>query len=88
MKPGIGIWEWELQPDVISWDKRMFDLYEVPAHIKPSWQVWYECVVPEDREHAENVIRDSLAARAPFKLEFRIAVKMASGTSALWLTGC
>ncbi len=53
----------------------MFDLYEVPAHIKPSWQVWYECVVPEDREHAENVIRDSLAARAPFKLEFRIAVK-------------
>ncbi|HHW4413320.1 diguanylate cyclase [Citrobacter freundii] len=72
---GIGIWEWELQPDVISWDKRMFDLYEVPAHIKPSWQVWYDCVVPEDREHAESVIRDSLAARVPFKLEFRIAVK-------------
>ena len=72
---GIGIWEWELQPDVISWDKRMFDLYEVPPHIKPSWQVWYECVVPEDREHAENVIRDSLAARIPFKLEFRIAVR-------------
>ncbi|WP_260863403.1 diguanylate cyclase [Citrobacter sp. Marseille-Q6884] len=71
---GIGIWEWELQPDVISWDKRMFDLYEVPAHIKPSWQVWYDCVVPEDRDHAENVIRDSLAARKPFKLEFRIAV--------------
>lgn len=72
---GIGIWEWELQPDVISWDKRMFDLYEVPAHIKPSWQVWYDCMVPEDREHAESVIRDSLAARVPFKLEFRIAVK-------------
>ncbi|EJB8473539.1 diguanylate cyclase [Citrobacter freundii] len=72
---GIGIWEWELQPDVISWDKRMFDLYEVPAHIKPSWQIWYDCVVPEDREHTENVIRDSLAARVPFKLEFRIAVK-------------
>ena len=72
---GIGIWEWELQPDVISWDKRMFDLYEVPAHVKPSWQVWYDCVVPEDREHAEGVIRDSLAARIPFKLEFRIAVK-------------
>ncbi|MBJ3591077.1 diguanylate cyclase [Salmonella enterica subsp. enterica serovar Saintpaul] len=71
---GIGIWEWELQPDVISWDKRMFDLYEIPPHIKPSWQVWYNCVVPEDRDHAENVIRDSLAARKPFKLEFRIAV--------------
>ena len=72
---GIGIWEWELQPDVISWDKRMFELYEVPAHVKPTWSVWYDCVIPEDREYAEKVVRDSLAARLPFKMEFRIAVK-------------
>ncbi|HEB1799193.1 TPA: diguanylate cyclase, partial [Escherichia albertii] len=58
-----------------SWDKRMFELYEIPPHIKPNWQVWYDCVLPEDREHAEKVIRDSLQARLPFKLEFRIAVK-------------
>jgi PAS domain-containing protein len=31
---GIGIWEWDLEPDIISWDKRMFELYEIPAHIK------------------------------------------------------
>lgn len=72
---GIGIWEWELQPDVISWDKRMFELYEVPAHVKPTWSLWYDCVIPEDREYAEKVVRDSLAARQPFKMEFRIAVK-------------
>ena len=72
---GIGIWEWELQPDVISWDKRMFELYEIPAHVKPTWNIWYDRVLPEDRPHAEKVIRDSLAARLPFKLEFRIAVK-------------
>ncbi|POT59618.1 diguanylate cyclase [Citrobacter amalonaticus] len=72
---GIGIWEWELQPDVISWDKRMFELYDVAPHIKPTWKVWYDCVIPEDREHAEKVVRDSLAARLPFKLEFRIAAK-------------
>lgn len=71
---GIGIWEWELQPDVISWDKRMFELYDVPAHVKPTWSLWYDCVLPEDREYTEKVIRDSLAARLPFKLEFRIAV--------------
>lgn len=72
---GIGIWEWELKPNIFSWDKRMFELYEIPSHIKPNWQVWYDCVLPEDREHAEKVIRDSLQARLPFKLEFRIAVK-------------
>ncbi|XTZ39797.1 diguanylate cyclase [Salmonella enterica] len=72
---GIGIWEWELEPDVISWDKRMFELYEVPQHLKPTWQLWYERVVPEDRGEIEQTIRDSLAARLPFKLEYRIAVK-------------
>ena len=72
---GIGIWEWELKPDIVSWDKRMFELYEIPPHIKPNWQVWYDCVLPEDREHTEKVIRDSLQARLPFKLEFRITVK-------------
>src|SRR5699024_11219203 len=49
--------------------------YEIPPHIKPNWQVWYECVLPEDRQHAEKVIRDSLQSRSPFKLEFRITVK-------------
>lgn len=72
---GIGIWEWDLAPDVISWDKRMFELYDIPPHIKPTWQLWHDAVVPEDREHAERVIRDSLTARQPFKLEFRIRVK-------------
>jgi len=72
---GIGIWEWDVKPNVISWDKRMFELYEVPAHVKPTWQLWHECMLPEDRALAEQVVRDSLAARIPFKLEFRIRVK-------------
>ncbi|MFP1495547.1 hypothetical protein ACLB1Q_01090 [Escherichia coli] len=25
---GIGIWEWELKPNIFSWDKRMLELYE------------------------------------------------------------
>ncbi len=72
---GIGIWEWELEPDIISWDKRMFELYEIPSHIKPTWQLWYDRIIPEDRAETERVIRDSLVARIAFKLEFRINVK-------------
>jgi len=72
---GIGIWEWELEPDIISWDKRMFELYELPPHVKPTWKLWYECVVPEDRAETERIVRDSLIARVAFKLEFRIHVK-------------
>jgi diguanylate cyclase (GGDEF)-like protein/PAS domain S-box-containing protein len=72
---GIGIWEWDLTSDVISWDKRMFELYEVQPHVKPTYRLWAECILSEDLPLAEKVVRDSLQERQPFKMEFRIKVK-------------
>ncbi len=72
---GIGIWEWDLVSDVISWDKRMFDLYEVPAHMKPTYALWLECIVPDDAAAAEKTVREALHDRVPFKMEYRINVK-------------
>ncbi len=72
---GIGIWEWELGPDVITWDQRMFELYEIQPHVKPTWQLWHQKLLPEDRESASQTVRNALRNRAPFKLEFRIQVK-------------
>lgn len=72
---GIGIWEWELEPDVISWDQRMFELYEISPNTKPTWQLWYQRLLPEDRDSASTTVRNALHSRAPFKLEFRIQVK-------------
>jgi len=71
---GIGIWEWDLASDVISWDKRMFELYEVQPHVKPSYKLWAECIITEDLPQAEKIVRESLRARMPFKLEYRIKV--------------
>lgn len=34
---GIGIWEWELKSNIFSWDKRMFELYEIFLYIKSNW---------------------------------------------------
>ncbi|VEB96327.1 Probable diguanylate cyclase YdaM [Cedecea lapagei] len=72
---GIGIWEWDLTNDVITWDKRMFELYDIPSHTKPTYQLWLDSLVKEDLLHSEAVIRESLKNRLPFKLEFRIHVK-------------
>ncbi|MCT4716400.1 diguanylate cyclase [Enterobacteriaceae bacterium H18W14] len=72
---GIGIWEWDLASDVISWDKRMFDLYEVQPHVKPTYRLWAECIIAEDLPQTEKIVRESLQARMPFKLEYRIKVK-------------
>ncbi|ELY2667281.1 diguanylate cyclase [Cronobacter sakazakii] len=72
---GIGIWEWELGTDVLAWDQRMFELYEVPPHTRPTYQLWKSRLLKEDVAHAEATIQEALRARMPFKLEFRIQVK-------------
>lgn len=71
---GIGIWEWELRPDVISWDKRMFELYEVPPHIKPTATLARLPVAGRPRADGKDHPRVS-GGTSPFKLEFRIGVK-------------
>lgn len=45
---GIGIWELELAGGRLTWDERMFELYDVdPAGFKNSMEDWRNCV-PED----------------------------------------
>ncbi|EOC0094326.1 diguanylate cyclase [Cronobacter dublinensis] len=72
---GIGIWEWELGTEVIAWDQRMFELYEVPPHTRPTYQLWKSRLLKEDVAQAEATIQEALRSRVPFKLEFRIQVK-------------
>ncbi|WP_105648566.1 diguanylate cyclase [Cronobacter dublinensis] len=72
---GIGIWEWELGTDVIAWDQRMFELYEVPPYTRPTYQLWKSRLLKEDVAQAEATIQEALRSRVPFKLEFRIQVK-------------
>lgn len=71
---GIGIWEWDMLNDQITWDKRMFELYGVPPHLKPSFQLWMECLIQEDKIHTERIVTDALRKHAPFKVEYRIRV--------------
>lgn len=72
---GVGIWEWDLKPNKISWDKRMFELYGVPPDTKPTWQVWESCLVEEDRESATRKVLNSLKTSVPLKVEFRVKLK-------------
>lgn len=72
---GVGIWEWDLKPNKISWDKRMFELYGIPSHVQPTWQIWESCLVEEDRENATRKVLNSLKSSAPLMLEFRVQLK-------------
>ena len=72
---GVGIWEWDLINSTLTWDKRMFELYDVPPHTLPTYKLWLQCVLPEDRPVVEKFVTRALKNNEHFKLEFRIKVR-------------
>ncbi|BDH45237.1 diguanylate cyclase [Salmonella enterica subsp. enterica serovar Choleraesuis] len=69
---GIGIWEWDLKTDRLSWDKRMFELYELPWSERPSYDQWRSRILSEDRAQVDSAINLALKTHSPLEVEFRI----------------
>lgn len=71
---GIGIWNWDVQANALSWDDNMFELYDVPPDVVPKYETWRTAVHPDDIEAAEGLLQDAVAGKARFETEFRILV--------------
>ncbi|MDN0124270.1 diguanylate cyclase [Yersinia aleksiciae] len=69
---GIGIWELDLRKQVISWDKRMYELYHIPLHTPVDDKVWRTLVHPEDINRVNREYNAALKQRQPYRLEFRL----------------
>jgi diguanylate cyclase (GGDEF)-like protein/PAS domain S-box-containing protein len=70
---GIGIWDWEIAPDHLSWDHWMYRLYGMePRDNTEAYELWRQRVHPEDIESIERHIRDAMAGVEALNCEFRI----------------
>lgn len=71
--PRIGVWEYDAQTKVVSWDKRMFRLYgeEIDNGKMPA-EIWQKAIHPEDKRLIESAIEKSLLTGLDFKQVFRI----------------
>jgi diguanylate cyclase (GGDEF)-like protein/PAS domain S-box-containing protein len=73
---GIGIWDLDLQSDVLLWDDRMYALYGVERGAEASGLgLWLKHLHPDDRAAAEQAHADALSGRKPFDTDFRIVWK-------------
>lgn len=69
----IGIWDWNVIEDILSWDDRMYALYDTtPDEFASVYDAWASRVHPEDRPHAESAIHQALAGEKDYDLEFRV----------------
>jgi len=72
---GIGVWEWDINRNVLRWDDQMHRLY---GHTRSAedvpYSLWSDSLHADDRERAEQEIITALNAGPNFDTEFRIVL--------------
>lgn len=70
---GIGVWEFDVAKNSLSWDDRMYRIYGVltAAQIEP-YSLWADSLHPQDKQRSEHEIAMALAGENEFDTEFRI----------------
>ena len=70
---GIGIWEWDLTSNALTWDALMYQLHGVPAgQAVPSFELWRSCVHPLDAAAVSAWLKAATDDDAPTVHEFRV----------------
>jgi PAS domain S-box-containing protein len=71
---GVGVWEWNVRSNVLSWDAQMFVIYG----IKPSadgllsYEAWSSSLLPEERVEQEELLQRHAREGGTHRREFRI----------------
>jgi diguanylate cyclase (GGDEF)-like protein/PAS domain S-box-containing protein len=70
---GIGIWDYDVQADVLLWDDWMYRLYGA-THLAGTAcsDMWRRYLHPEDRAAVEQAVADGISGVRPYDMSFRI----------------
>jgi PAS domain S-box-containing protein len=70
---GLGIWDWDVKKNRLSWDTTLFEMYNVkPTEFVASYEAWQRTVFPDDLISAEADLHAALHGKQNFKTAFRI----------------
>ncbi len=69
---GIGVWDWWVDDGTLTWNDEMYRLFDLPRDCTPSYEVWRNAVLPEDRADAERSLQDTVAGTRDFLSTYRI----------------
>lgn len=71
---GVGVWDWDVLEDTISWSKEMYLLHGLSAEGPPavSFDSYFDLVHPQDREALIAAIQEVLRRGTNYRREFRV----------------
>ena len=69
----LGVWEWDIVKNELSWDDRMFELYGIDRrHFSTVVNTWETSIHPEDKEEAVSLLYACIRGEKPFDTQFRV----------------
>jgi PAS domain S-box-containing protein len=70
---GIGVWDWDLRTDTITWSREMYELLDIDPNTRSDrlFEAWTLAVHPDDRDRAASTASQSAAAGEAFSMDFR-----------------
>jgi len=72
----IGIWELNFDTGVLTWDRRMRELYDIPAGRDATrYDAWSESLHPDDLERAESEYWEAVETCGMYHSEFRVILQ-------------
>ncbi|MCB5225866.1 PAS domain-containing protein [Alishewanella sp. 16-MA] len=70
---GVGVWDWDVVKNVLTWDEQMFALYGVTGdQFSNAYEAWYNGVYEADRERGNTEIELAIKGEKEFNTEFRV----------------
>lgn len=73
---GIGVWDWDIKKNILKWDDKMHELYEVDKeNFDGAYLTWYDTLLDEERERLQKEIDLALEGKKEYDTEFWINLK-------------
>jgi PAS domain S-box-containing protein len=68
----VGVWDWELSTNTLTWDATMFDIYGFTPIVPMEYRQWAAAVHPDDLPGAEAILQRVIKEKGEGTAEFRI----------------
>jgi PAS domain S-box-containing protein len=70
---GVGIWDWDIVNDILTWDEQMFVLYGVNKDdFTNAYEAWVNGVYEADKQRGNEEIQMAIKGEKDFNTEFRV----------------
>ncbi|MCZ6784533.1 MAG: PAS domain-containing protein [Proteobacteria bacterium] len=71
----VGSWDWDLTRDRMWWSPETYELFGIDLSEQPTYDLFFEQVHPEDRQHLRNQLERALVEPGAHAAEYRVIVE-------------